>query len=403
MPSAKKVTVQPKIAEEDEVITMTKNELALMMKDEVDKMKDDLMEMMREVKDAIGTNKTSVAKSGKTAAKKVEKTPIFLPFTGAIYPNRCQKICVHGGMFSQCQNSPEDGSNICKICNKPTNSFDLIQERLNEDGSINDDWTAHDGRKPISFGAYLHNKKYTIENAKEIVEGASDILEVDISIPDEWYIHVPGKPGRKKKLDKKVTVASDTEDEDDDDQELPPIKNANIEKSKADDKKAAKEAEKQAKQAAKLAEKEAKKSAKKAAKKAEKEAAKKAEKEAANTAENDDSDEELHEEKPDEVIVAKDASSKKSRKVKKKIDKVESDDKVAKENLEKLSETFADLFGEDHEDTDNVDMGKMVEDQGLLTTRKVIENDSDGSDWESDNDNEKPKFTLGSDSDSDSD
>ena len=398
---AKQITVQPQIAEEDEIISMTKSELASMMKDEVDKMKDDLMEIMREVKDAIGTSKTTVTKPGKTAAKKVEKTPHFLPFTGKIYPDRCQKICVHGGMFSQCQNLPEDGSNICKVCNKPTNNFPLIEDRLDDDGSIDDDWAAPDGRKPIKFGAYLHTKKISIENAKKVVESASDLLGVEINIPDEWYLHTPGKPGRKKKVEKNVTVASDTEDSDDeDDGNLPPIKNAKIEKSKADEKKAAKEAEKEAEKEAKKAEKEAaklaEKEAKRAARKAEKEAAKKEEAKA-----------EVVEEVEDEEIKINN-SAKKSKKVKKTIKKVEEEDKIAMKQLDELSETFAEnenletsITYKENDDGEEIDMGKLVENEGLFTTRKIVVNDSDASDWESDDDDGPPQFNLGSDSDSD--
>jgi|NorSeaMetagenome_1021524.scaffolds.fasta_scaffold03438_6 hypothetical protein len=399
MPAAKQITVQPQIAEEDEIISMTKSELASMMKDEVDKMKDDLMEMMREVKDAIGTCKTTVTKPGKTAAKKVEKTPHFLPFTGEIYPDRCQKICVHGGMFSQCQNLPEDGSNICKVCNKPTNNFPLIEDRLDDDGSIDEDWVAPDGRRPIKFGAYLHTKKIPIENAKKIVESATDLLGVEINIPDEWYLHTPGKPGRKKKVEKNVTVASDTEDSDDeDDGKLPPIKNAKIEKSKADEKKAAKEAEKEAKKAEKEAAKLAEKEAKRAARKAEKEAAKKAEAEAKEA--------EVVEEVEDEEIEIK-ASAKKSKKVKKNIEKVEEEDKIAMKQLDELSETFAEnenlqasITYKENDEGEEIDMGKLVENEVLFTTRKIVVNDSDASDWESDEDG-PPQFKLGSDSDSD--
>lgn len=150
-----------------------------------------------------------IKKSKRPSTKKPKVMEVQLPWCGEVLPNCCQAIKHSNRLYVQCMNGKQDGSDYCKRCetsankNNGTPVYGVIQERLN------DDYTGKDGEKPVNYGNYMRSKGIKRQDAE------AQATKLGWTIPEEQFVVVEVKKGRKPKAQKDNVQASDTEDEED--------------------------------------------------------------------------------------------------------------------------------------------------------------------------------------------
>ena len=160
---------------------------------------------------SLDTKKKAKAttKSKRPSTKQPKVMEVQLPWCGEVLPNCCQAIKHSNRLYVQCMNGKQDGSDYCKRCetsakkNNGNPVYGVIQDRLK------DDYTGKNGEKPVNYGNYMKSKGIKREDAE------AQATKLGWTIPEEQFVVVEVKKGRKPKAQKDNVQASDTEDEED--------------------------------------------------------------------------------------------------------------------------------------------------------------------------------------------
>ena len=154
---------------------------------------------------SLETKKTK--KVSKKVSSKKNNVALQLPWCGQVLVDCCKAIKSCNKLYTQCMNAKQENDDYCKRCRTTANKnngkmpYGVIQDRMK------DDYTDKDGKKPVSYGNYMRTKG--IERA----DAEAEATKLGWTIPEEQFIVVEIKKGRKPKSKKDNVETSDTEDE----------------------------------------------------------------------------------------------------------------------------------------------------------------------------------------------
>lgn len=160
---------------------------------------------------ALETKKkeTKETKPKRPSTKKPKVMEVQLPWCGKVLTGCCQAIKSCDKLYTQCMSAKQENEEFCKRCmtaafkNNGEMPYGLVQDRLK------DGYTDKDGKKPVNYGNYMKTKDIKREDAE------AQATKLGWTIPEEQFIVVEVKKGRKPKSKKDNVEASDTEDEKD--------------------------------------------------------------------------------------------------------------------------------------------------------------------------------------------
>jgi len=160
---------------------------------------------------ALETKKkeTKETKPKRPSTKKPKVMELQLPWCGKVLTGCCQAIKSCDKLYTQCMSAKQENEEFCKRCmtaafkNNGEMPYGVVQDRLK------DGYTDKDGKKPVNYGNYMKTKGIKREDAE------AQATKLGWTIPEEQFIVVEVKKGRKPKSKKDNVEASDTEDEKD--------------------------------------------------------------------------------------------------------------------------------------------------------------------------------------------
>ena len=150
------------------------------------------------------------SKTKRPSTKKPKVMEVQLPWCGQVLTGCCQAIKSCDKLYVQCMNAKHEDGDYCKRCqttatkNNDEMPYGVVQDRLK------DGYTDKDGKKPVNYGNYMKTKGIKREDAE------AQATKLGWTIPEEQFIVVEVKKGRKPKSKKDNVEASDTEDEKED-------------------------------------------------------------------------------------------------------------------------------------------------------------------------------------------
>ena len=141
---------------------------------------------------------------GVVTFKKPKKSKkVQLPWCGMVIPNCCQALKVNKGLHSQCLNDKVEEGEFCKSCQKDADKNGGTPSKGTASARIDPDYTDAKGKAPVNYGNYMKKEGITRESAE------AEAAKWGVTIPEEQFLVVDTKKGRKKK-----GASSDTETED---------------------------------------------------------------------------------------------------------------------------------------------------------------------------------------------
>ena len=141
---------------------------------------------------------------GVVTFKKPKKSKkVQLPWCGMVIPNCCQALKVNKGLHSQCLNDKVEEGEFCKSCQKDADKNGGTPSKGTASARIDPDYTDAKGKAPVNYGNYMKKEGITREAAE------AEAAKWGVTIPEEQFLVVDTKKGRKKK-----DASSDTETED---------------------------------------------------------------------------------------------------------------------------------------------------------------------------------------------
>jgi len=141
---------------------------------------------------------------GVVTFKKPKKSKkVQLPWCGMVIPNCCQALKVNKGLHSQCLNDKVEEGEFCKSCQKDADKNGGTPSKGTASARIDPDYTDAKGKAPVNYGNYMKKEGITREAAE------AEAAKWGVTIPEEQFLVVDTKKGRKKK-----GASSDTETED---------------------------------------------------------------------------------------------------------------------------------------------------------------------------------------------
>ena len=158
---------------------------------------------------ALETKKKET-KPKRPSTKKPKVMELQLPWCGEVLTECCQAIKSCDKLYTQCMSAKQENEEFCKRCmtaafkNNGEMPYGVVQDRLK------DGYTDKDGKKPVNYGNYMKTKDIKREDAE------AQATKLGWTIPEEQFIVVEVKKGRKPKSKKDNVEASDTEDEKED-------------------------------------------------------------------------------------------------------------------------------------------------------------------------------------------
>jgi hypothetical protein len=171
--------------------------------------------------------KTKETKTKRPSTKKPKVMELQLPWCGEVISTCCQAIKHSNRLYVQCMNAKQDDGDYCKRCQTAANKNDgkpiygVIQDRLK------DDFIGKDGEMPVNYGNYMRTKGIKREDAE------AEAIKLGWTIPEEQFVVVEVKKGRKPKAKKANIETSDTEEVSDTEDEKDIVKQA-MEKASSD-------------------------------------------------------------------------------------------------------------------------------------------------------------------------
>jgi hypothetical protein len=136
---------------------------------------------------------------------------IQLPWCGMVIPQCCQALKVNKGLHSQCLNDKEDGGKFCKRCQKDADKNGGVPKNgTAQERADNPDYVDAKGKAPVNYGNYMKKEGITREAAE------AEAAKYGLTIPEEQFVVVQTKKGRKSKKDGNASsdaesVSSDAE------------------------------------------------------------------------------------------------------------------------------------------------------------------------------------------------
>ena len=141
---------------------------------------------------------------GVVTFKKPKKSKkVQLPWCGMVILNCCQALKVNKGLHSQCLNDKVEEGEFCKSCQKDADKNGGTPSKGTASARIDPDYTDAKGKAPVNYGNYMKKEGITREAAE------AEAAKWGVTIPEEQFLVVDTKKGRKKK-----DASSDTETED---------------------------------------------------------------------------------------------------------------------------------------------------------------------------------------------
>jgi hypothetical protein len=141
---------------------------------------------------------------GVVTFKKPKKSKkVQLPWCGMVIPNCCQALKVNKGLHSQCLNDKVEEGEFCKSCQKDADKNGGTPSKGTASARIDPEYTDAKGKAPVNYGNYMKKEGITREAAE------AEATKWGVTIPEEQFLVVDTKKGRKKK-----DASSDTETED---------------------------------------------------------------------------------------------------------------------------------------------------------------------------------------------
>ena len=138
-----------------------------------------------------------------TFKKPKKPKKVQLPWCGMVIPNCCQALKVNKGLHSQCLNDKVEEGEFCKSCQKDADKNGGTPSKGTASARIDPDYTDAKGKAPVNYGNYMKKEGITREAAE------AEAAKWGVTIPEEQFLVVDTKKGRKKK-----DASSDTETED---------------------------------------------------------------------------------------------------------------------------------------------------------------------------------------------